>query len=83
MIPVFISHNSDVISIYDKEKFDTKFKDEVISCKSYFTEMHTNCNSVIDIKIFHFPARCTDTLSEKFEKKVKGMKAFLNEKIKI
>lgn len=73
VIPVFISHNSDVISIYDKENFDANFKNEVINCKSIFNENFIQSSS-IDIKIFHFPARCTDTLSRRFEEEVIGMK---------
>ncbi|EGQ7852052.1 Hachiman antiphage defense system protein HamA [Vibrio vulnificus] len=73
VIPVFISHNSDVISIYDKENFYANFKNEVINCKSIFNENFIKSSS-IDIKIFHFPARCTDTLSRRFEEEVIGMK---------
>ncbi|MFL0855003.1 Hachiman antiphage defense system protein HamA [Vibrio parahaemolyticus] len=74
VIPVFISHNSKVISSYNRENFDTKFKEEVLKCKKHFQESYSNSQSIIEIKIFHFPARCTDTLSQNFEDKIIGMK---------
>ena len=74
VIPVFISHNSKVISSYNRENFDTRFKEEVLKCKKHFQESYSNSQSIIEIKIFHFPARCTDTLSQNFEDKIIGMK---------
>ncbi|TVU73112.1 DUF1837 domain-containing protein [Vibrio tasmaniensis] len=75
VVPIFISHDSGVISSYDKSQFDNSFKEEVIKCKEHFKESYSNFHSIIEIKIFHFPARCTNTLSKSFEDRVTGMKA--------
>ncbi|MDF5001063.1 hypothetical protein BBM40_00975 [Vibrio parahaemolyticus] len=78
IIPVFISHDSDVISEYRVDKFDTEFSQEVHRCKEIFGKSYPEKKGIFEIKIFHFPARCTKTLNEKFDDHIDQRKrAFL------
>ncbi|WP_318510088.1 Hachiman antiphage defense system protein HamA [Photobacterium leiognathi] len=78
IIPVFISHDSNIISNYNKDTFDKDFSNEVKKCKTTFAKVYPENKGIFEIKIFHFPARCTETLNRKFEEHIDNRKkAFL------
>ncbi len=78
IIPIFISHDSGVISNYNTDTFDEEFSKEVQKCKTTFAESYPDKNGIFEIKIFHFPARCTKTLNSKFDDHIDNRKkAFL------
>ncbi|MGR5241872.1 Hachiman antiphage defense system protein HamA [Photobacterium damselae subsp. damselae] len=67
VIPVFISHNCDVISNYDEATFLERFKIEVLACKDEFQQQYPNGRfDKVNIKIFHFPVNDIDELFQVF-----------------
>lgn len=65
VVPVFITHNSDLINSYDKENFLHLFQAEIDGCREIISNnFNSNIIKLIDLKVFVFPVDDGELLHE-------------------
>ncbi|OJW62413.1 MAG: hypothetical protein BGO64_17855 [Aeromonas sp. 62-46] len=56
IIPIFLMHNSELITQYDKEKFIELFYEKVAECRGLLKEgIDHKAIDLIDLRVFYFP----------------------------
>ncbi|NOH44471.1 DUF1837 domain-containing protein [Vibrio cyclitrophicus] len=64
IIPIFIMHDSDIITNYDKENFKTLFIQKIQDVRGLITsEINESLISLIDLRVFYFPVSSVDDLN--------------------
>ncbi len=66
VIPIFIMHDSDLITDYDKENFLSAFEEKIHECRGLIQSGSINQGfiSLIDLKVFYFPVSSIEQLNE-------------------
>jgi hypothetical protein len=71
VIPVFISHESELISSYDTDSFIEMFTEEIHKCRDIIQSQYASkIIPIIDLKVFVFPISDIDALHEKFKEEL-------------
>ncbi|OEF87619.1 Hachiman antiphage defense system protein HamA, partial [Vibrio splendidus] len=66
IIPIFIMHDSELITDYDKQSFLSSFEEKINECRGLINEGGINKGfiSLIDLKVFYFPVSSIFQLNE-------------------
>lgn len=64
IIPVFIMHNSELISSYDKESFMELFNEHARSCRELLKiELKNDSDNFVNLRVFYFPVSDIEELN--------------------
>ncbi|OBU31954.1 Hachiman antiphage defense system protein HamA [Photobacterium phosphoreum] len=66
VIPIFIMHNSELITDYDKQKFLDSFEAKIHECREMIKKKGINQGVIglIDLKVFYFPVSSISQLND-------------------